>query len=169
MMANINRKVGLSLCLCVVLFITSSAQKNNFFTSVFLDSSRVEKEEGIVFGGVIVWPDSVLMAQEIVFSPRYDDVNTLLSGNFELEFWSDTGFIAVKNHSFYNIAPLKKIMEANAFYKQKRFEFIVPFKSFLSSGTYRIRIRFYSSKYCTIKEDLYSNWIFFNHNTLVTL
>ena len=107
-MANINRKVGLSLCFWVVLSITSLAQKSNFFTSVFLDSSRVEKEEGIVFGGVIVWPDSVLMAEEIIFSPRYDNVNTLLSGNFELEFLSDTGFISVKNHSFYNIAPLKK-------------------------------------------------------------
>lgn len=129
-----------------------------------MDSVRIERPEGIVFSGIISWSDSTLMPQVLLFGPRYDSVNPLLAGNFELEILTDRGYQAISFKGFYNFPPLKEFVEAIKYFQKKRFEAIVPFTSFQSFGKYRIRVRVYSIKFGKNHEDLVSNWCYFDWN-----
>jgi hypothetical protein len=153
----------LSICCFVAsLSIGSNAQGKPNFSEVYLDSSIVLNSEGLVFRGKILLSDSVRMPQEILFAPSYDTFCFICSGNIELEFEGDTSFVPVIDSTLSNIPPLRRFIERDRFYKEKGFEDVIRLGQLKHVGRYRLRVRFYLSKYHEHCDDIVSAWYFFD-------
>lgn len=138
----------------------SSGQKRHALTNVVLHSASIS-DSYVTFKGAVSSSDSMKLAKVLLFSGRREAEHPLFSGNYEIEFFSDTGVIAIVDSVLYNYPPLSEFFPSN-FFKEKEFEVNIRRSKLTYAGKYRIRVCFYLSKFATDAADVYSNWVYFN-------
>lgn len=158
---NINKTMFIYL---MVIFVTleSSGQRREPNAAISLDSVIVLESEGLLFKGTILLKDSLQMPQVILFARSYDTSCFICSGNIELEFQKLNSFVPIVDSSLSNIPPLELFLERDKAYKYKRFEGVIGTNELKQLGRYRLRVRFYASKYSIGWNDIFSDWYFFD-------